>query len=89
MKNVINVTILGAIFIVVPNSVSGLFWDFTRPTDNAGQAALGGAFLGASGALTVCWLKGNCGSRNRGKRDTDTTKNVSSIICKIPQRYNI
>ena len=54
-------------------AVAGLFWDFTRPTNNAGQAAAGGAFLGAAGLLTLCWVKDNC----RGKREADHSKNVS------------
>lgn len=71
MRAVINFTILTFVTIVVPNSVSGLFWDFTNPTTNTGQAAAGGAFLGAAGVLSLCWLKGNC----RGKRATGTSGN--------------
>ena len=60
------------ICLIVTQSVYGLFWDFSRPTNNAGQAAAGGAFLGAAGILTLCWVKDNC----RGKRETDAANNV-------------
>ena len=75
MKTIINIAILVAILMVVPNIVSGLFWDFSQPTNNNAQAAAGGAFLGAAGILTLCWIKDTC--NRRGKRDTDGTTNVS------------
>ena len=79
MRASINITLLVLLSIVGPQIVLGLFWDFTNPTSNSGQAAVGGAFLGAAGVLSLCWLKGNCGSR-RGKRDTEALKNVSSLV---------
>ena len=56
------------IAVVFPNTVTGI-WDFTRPTNNAAQAALGGIFLGAAVGLSLNYFK-----RNRGRRDT--TRNV-------------
>ena len=72
----LKVAVTSFICIFIVQSVSGLFWDFSRPTNNAGQAAAGGAFLGAAGLLTLCWVKDNC----RGKRETDPSNNVSGNI---------
>lgn len=69
---VFKLVVLIAICLFTVQAVAGLFWDFTRPTNNAGQAAAGGAFLGAAGLLTLCWVKDNC----RGKREADYSKNV-------------
>jgi hypothetical protein len=51
------------IAVICPNTVSGI-WDFTRPTNNAAQAALGGIFLGAAAGLSLNYFKGR-----RGRRD--------------------
>ena len=50
--------------ILFPNTVTGI-WDFTKPTNNPLQAAVGGLALGAAGALALDYFK-----RNRGKRET-------------------
>ena len=70
-----NLVVPISICLFTIQAVAGLFWDFTRPTNNAGQAAAGGAFLGAAGLLTLCWVKDNC----RGKREINHSKNVSWI----------
>ena len=51
--------------LIAPENVCGI-WDFSRPTNNPLQAAVGGLALGAAGALAVNYFK-----RGRGKRDAD------------------
>ena len=79
MRTSVTIALLVFLSIVGPRIVLGLFWDFSSPTSNSGQAAVGGAFLGAAGLLSFCWIKGGCGG-NRGKRDTEALKNVSSLV---------
>ena len=49
--------------LIAPENVSGI-WDFSRPTNNPLQAAVGGIALGAAGGLALSYFK-----RNRGKRN--------------------
>merc|ERR1712080_428265 len=57
---------LMVIGVVVPGSANPI-WDFTKPTNNVAQAAVGGLALGAAGALALSYLKGSGGrSRSRG-----------------------
>ena len=57
---------LVVIGVVVPGSANPI-WDFTKPTNNVAQAAVGGLALGAAGALALSYLKGSGGrSRSRG-----------------------
>ena len=57
---------LMVIGVLVPGSANPI-WDFTKPTNNVAQAAVGGLALGAAGALALSYLKGSGGrSRSRG-----------------------
>ena len=57
---------LMVIGVIVPGSADPI-WDFTQPTNNVAQAAVGGLALGAAGALALSYLKGSGGrSRSRG-----------------------
>ena len=57
---------LMVIVVVTPGSANPI-WDFTKPTNNVAQAAVGGLALGAAGALALSYLKGSGGrSRSRG-----------------------
>ena len=54
LKRIMKKLLATAVLIMATsNSVSGIFWDFSRPTDNPTQAAAGGAFLGAAGILSL------------------------------------
>ena len=50
---------------IVPENVKCI-WDFSRPTNNPLQAALGGIALGAAGGLALNYFK-----RRRGGRDVE------------------
>ena len=67
------------IAVLFPNAVTGI-WDFTRPTNNPAQAALGGAFLGAAGALTINWLKNRGNRGHYGKRDLTGNVRLFSLF---------
>ena len=56
---------LMVIGVVVPGSANPI-WDFTKPTDNVAQAAVGGLALGAAGALALSLLGSGGQSRSRG-----------------------
>ena len=56
---------LMVIGVVVPGSANPI-WDFTKPTDNVAQAAVGGLALGAAGALALSLLGSGGRSRSRG-----------------------
>ena len=64
--SIVSKVVVVVVFVLIaPENVCGI-WDFSRPTNNPLQAAVGGLALGAAGALAVNYFK-----RGRGKRDAD------------------
>lgn len=66
ITKLVTVIVLAVLF---PNTVTGI-WEFSRPTNNPLQAAVGGLVLGAAGVLALNYAKGR-----RGRRDiTESNK---------------
>ena len=65
-SNVITKIFFALVLILLSTeNVSGI-WDFSRPTNNPLQAAVGGIALGAAGGLALSYFK-----RRRGRRDAE------------------
>ena len=76
-SNVTKIFFALVLILLSTENVSGI-WDFSRPTNNPLQAAVGGIALGAAGGLALSYFK-----RRRGRRDAEVGVRIKICIGKI------